>query len=225
MWKDRGHYYEHCEKQGTEKWKDARVGRINSSNSGAMADKSRFKSAEETGKIIAGVVEDNFTPEAIERMNKGTLYEPTARKWYEKNNKCKALERGLCVLKSDITIGASVDGDVLNSDGIIEIKCPQKMYRPILTYLENVEHGWKPEKGYHDHIWETHYCQMQHGMFVLNKKWCDYIVYCVESSQVFTQRVDFNPEYWKEHHSVIKNNYNKYVYPYLKNGYPNKIDI
>jgi len=222
MWKDRGHYYEHSGKQGTEEWKEARIGRINSSNSRAMTGKSNFKTAEETGKIIAGIKIEEFTPEAIERMNHGTKMESPVRTWYEKTNNCKAVERGLCVLKSDIRIGASVDGDVLNSDVIIEIKCPVKMYRPILTYLENVDHGWKPEKGYHDHIWDSHFCQMQHGLFVLNKKFCDYIVYCSESSQVYTQRIEFDPVFWKDHYSILDTNYKKYIYPYLKPGYPLK---
>jgi len=217
-WREYDNFWEHTAEQGTEAWKNARIGRVNGSNSGAITGKSRFKSPEETGKIIAGVETEIFSEEALERMNHGTKMEPLVRNWYEKEYNCSVLERGLCVLKSDVTIGASVDGDILNTDGIIEIKCPVKMYQPLLTYMENVEHGWKPEKEYVGHIWETHYCQMQQGMFVLNKKYCDYIVYC--EPQVFTQRINFNPEFWKEHYSVIKKNYNKYVLPYLKSGYP-----
>ena len=219
-WKDCGNFWEHVAEQGTDEWKNARIGRVNGSNSGSMGNKSRFKTAEETGKIIAGVATETFSPEALERMNKGTKNEPVVRNWYEKEYNCKVLERGLCVLKTDITIGASVDGDVLNTDKIIEIKCPVKMYRPLLTYMENTEHGWKPEKDYVGHIWETHYCQMQQGMFVLNKKYCDYIVYSDSDSQIFTQRISFNPVFWKEHYKLIKENYNKYVLPHLKPGYP-----
>ena len=216
MWVDRGLFWEHTAPQGTDGWKEARKGRINSSNSGAMAEKSRFKSAEETGKIIAGVEEDSFSPEAIERMAHGTREEPTVRNWYEKEYKCQVLERGLCVSKDNYRIGASVDGEVIGSDVILEIKCPVKMYGPLVTYMENVDHGWKPPVGYHDHIWENHFLQVQHGMHILQKKYCDYVVYCSSSSRVFTQRIAFDPEYWQDHYSLLKTNYDKYIYPYVK---------
>jgi len=78
--------------------------------------------------------------------------------------------------------------------------------------------GWKPPKNYTDHIWDAHYTQCQHGMAVLGKKWCDYIVYC--NYQIFKQRIVFDPKYWENHYSTIKKNYEIYIRPYLKNGYP-----
>ena len=214
-WKDCGVFWEHSAPQGTEEWKNARKGRINSSNSGSMSGQNNFKTPEEAGKIIAGVEEDNFSQKSIEVMAHGTKYEPYARNWYEKKYNCKATERGLCVSKYDITIGASVDGDIIGTDKIIEIKSPQKMYTPILNYLENIDHGWKPEKNYVDHIWKSHFCQIQHAMFVLDKKYCDYIVYCTSTSQIFTQRIKFDPDFWKQHYLKIKENYKLYVQPYL----------
>lgn len=225
MWIDRGHFWEHNAKQGTDAWKEARIGRINSSTSGAMADQSKFKTAEQSGKIIAGIEEENFTMEALERMEFGVVQEPTARMWYEKTHKCKVLERGLCVPKNNFIIGASVDGDVLNTEGIVEIKCPKEMYFPIVKYMENQNFGWKPEPGYHSHIWDTHYAQMQHGMHVLKKKWCDYIVYSPPTGQVFTQRFYYDPKYWKSHYAKIKENYDLYIKPYLPSNYPLKNDL
>ena len=218
-WKDCGDYWEYLAPQGSEKWKNARIGRINTSDSGAMAGESNFKTAEQTGKIIAGLdhVEDNAA------MQHGHKYEPYARNWYMKKYNCKVIERGLCVCKYDTEIGASVDGEVLDKDNdkIIEIKCPQKMYKPIQNYIDNLSRGWKPEKNYVGHIWKTHYSQMQHALFVLKKKSCDYIVYCTSTSQIFTQRIEFDPEFWREHYLKIKQNYELHVKPYiLETEYP-----
>ena len=189
VWIDRGRYWEHTAKQGTQPWKDARIGRVTSSNSGALAGKSTFKTAEETGEIIAGIKEEVFSEKSIEYMAHGTLHETKGRQWFEETYKCKVIERGLCVLKSDYTIGASVDGDMINSDGCIEIKCPQKMYNSILTYTENVSNGWKPPYNFYDHIFPTHLAQCMQACYVLGKKYCIYIVYCVSSGQVFTQKI------------------------------------
>ncbi len=221
IWKDNGFFWEHNAPQGSDDWKEVRKGRTNSSNSGAMGEKSNFQTAEETGEIIAGVKESVFSEKSIEAMAHGTKFEGPGRDWYEKKYKCKVLERGLCVPKHDITIGASVDGDIVGTGGILEIKCPSSMYYPILNYLENIKNGWKPPQGYHEHIWKTHFCQMQHGMYVLNKQWCDYIVYCTSTSQIFTQRINFDSEFWEQHYSIIKKNYKLYVQPNISGtSYP-----
>ena len=215
-WSEHKHFWEHRAKQGTQEWLDARIGRITGSNSGAMADKSHFKKPKEMGLIIAGVVTEEFDEESLRRMNHGHQYEPKARAWYEKKYGCQATERGLCVSKTDNRFAASVDGDIIGTDGILEIKCPQKMYRPIEKYIQNVQNGWIPPANYCDHIWDTHICQMQQGMYVLNKKWCDYVVYCTSTEQIFTQRIHFDPVYWAKHMQILDKNYGLYIEPYLK---------
>ena len=220
-WIDRGSYYEHTAAQGTKPWGDARLGRVNSSNSGAMVGKSPFKTAEETGKIIAGVVEEQFSDKSIQAMDHGHFCEPRGRNWYEKTYDCKVIERGLCVSKEDFRFGASVDGEIVGKDGIIEIKCPKKMWNPILNYMNAKERGWKPPPNYYDHIYDTHLCQMMHGMAILKKSFCDYIVYSTEDNKVFVQRVHFDPEFWNNHYQILKKNYELYIAPYLINSkYP-----
>ena len=91
VWVDCGDFYEHKAPQGSDEWKEARCGRINSSNSGALANKSKFKNAEDTGKIIAGVEFDNFTELQLENMNYGTVHESSGRIWYENNYKRKVI--------------------------------------------------------------------------------------------------------------------------------------
>ena len=215
-WLDRGVFREYSAPQGTADWLAARIGIVTSSTGGALAGKSTFKTPEEIGKIIAGVEKEVFSEKNIDYMRHGTETEPFARIWFEKNYNCKVLERGLCVSKADPIIGASVDGDIIGTDGCIEIKCPQKMYRALATYTENVSHGWIPPPDYFEHILPTHYYQCQAASAVLGKKYCIYIVYCTFTGQVFTQKIPFSQKYWDEVYPIIKKNYELYVRPYLK---------
>lgn len=218
-WIDHGKYFELNIPQGDQGWLEGRIGRVTTSVSGGLAGNSRFKTPEEQGLIIAGM-QESFTEEAIERMNHGTRTEPDARKWYAKKSGYKVVERGLIVPKWDYRLGASVDGDVIGTDGIIEIKCPVRMYKPLSWYSQQIQAGWEPPSDYYRHIWPTHYDQMQHAMAVMDKKWCVYIVYAIEDQEIFTQTIPFNPSYWSQHYKTLIQNYNKYVVPNLKPNYP-----
>ena len=222
QWLDRGSYWEHVAEQGTDQWLQARIGRITGSVAGALIGRSNFKSAMETGLIIAGAKVEKFSEKSITVMQHGTDTEPIARDWYMATNKCKVVERGLCVPKWDMEIGTSVDGDIIGTDGIIEIKCPMKMYSPVKQYMNQVASGWQPPQNFYNHIWSTHFIQMQHSMYVLGKKWCDYIVYCSPENTVFTQRIPFNPDYWNNTlYPMLKKNYNLYVKTNIvNNNYP-----
>lgn len=219
-WRDHGPYWEHLAPQGDEEWLKVKVGRASTSVSGALVGKSSFETAEEAGQYLAGYKEKEFSEKSKYVMSHGTNTEPEARNWYCNTYKCDVVERGLIVPKWDPTLGASVDGDVIGTDGIIEIKCPLKMYGPIKRYMDHISNGWKPPKNYYDHIWSTHFSQVQHGMAVMGKKWCDYVVYCTTDGSIFTQRIPFIEEYWVQHYAKLKENYSKYVVPYLKPGYP-----
>ena len=153
-------------------------------------------------------------------MNSGTINEPTARVWYSRYSGYNIVERGLIVPKSDYTMGASVDGDIVGTDGIIEIKCPVAMYYPLKQYMDQKKAGWIPRSDYVKHIWPTHLAQMYHAMWVMGKKWCIYIVYSTMDQAVFTQKIDFDPVYWDNHYKIITENYAKYVKPYLNGEYP-----
>ena len=220
QWINHGSYWELSSPQGDDIWLEGRKGRVTTSVSGAMVGESRFKTAEEQGRIIAGVYKEEFSPEALERMNHGTEYEPTTRNWYSCKTKQKIEERGLIVPVWDFEIGASIDGDIIGTDGIIEIKCPVKMYYPLTQYTDQIKSGWVPPPKYYKHIYRTHLHQMQHAMAVMGKKWCIYIVNSTIDGLIFTQKIDFDKDHWNHYYPIIKNNYNKYVAPYLNVTYP-----
>ena len=201
-WIDCGTYWVNTAPQGSKEWFALR-NRPTASKFGGIAGHSKFDTPDQLARILAGLEKSSFTPEALERMNAGTLNEPTARNWYCRTRNVQVNEVGLAVPKWDPMIGASLDGDVLldngqSSNGMIEIKCPVRMYGPLDEYTENVQQGWKPPPGYHNHIWITHYDQMQGCMAITNKRWCDYVVYCVNEGRVFVERVLFNQSYWDQ---------------------------
>lgn len=201
-WIDYGTYWVNTAPQGSEEWFRLR-NRPTASKFGAIAGRSKFDpDPDKLARILAGIEKASFTPEALERMNKGTINEPKARDWYCRTRNVQVNEVGLAVPKWDPKIGASLDGDVLlpdgrSSEGMIEIKCPERMYAPLDEYTEKVQQGWRPPQGHHKHIWPTHYDQMQGCMAITGKKWCDYIVFCLAENRVFVDRVWFNRQYWE----------------------------
>ena len=186
-WVDCGDVWLSIDEQGTKKWKDSREGRLTASDFGAAAGKSRFKTRDELLEEKRSGVPPVFTAEAIEHMSRGTREEPSARKYYVKDTGYEVVERGLVVPKWNPLIGASVDGDIVNSDGCIEIKCPKRIYWPLKR---------NKGEGGHEHIYDTHYCQMQGGAAIYGKSWFDYVVFGVEERKMYIERVPFNEEYW-----------------------------
>lgn len=223
-WISRGNCWINLANQGTETWLNARKGRIptsfltnkpldvsspslssynpinariTGSNFGAAAGRSRFSTSKDLALEVAGIKEKMFSEESKKNMAHGTKEEPNARKWYETRFGVEVEEIGLAVPKWNFHLGASVDGIVKDSKGIIEIKCPKKMYKPLEDHMVLRETGWNPRTPYHrSHIWPTHYDQMQGGMAILNMDWCDYIVYSTSDRQVYFERILFNSEYW-----------------------------
>ena len=111
------------------------------------------------------------------------------------------------------------DNKTERENGIIEIKCPQKMYEPLKGAIQTRKMGFKIS-GY-SHIPITHYDQMQLGMAIRKRSFCDYIVYCTSSDSVFTQRIPFNLEYWsKSFYPTISWFCDNKIKPNLQQGLP-----
>ena len=88
------------------------------------------------------------------------------------------------------------------SEGMIEIKCPEKMYPPIKDYV-NKQEKWKKwphlltTDSSYPHIYQTHYDQMQGCMAITGKLWCDYVIFCPKTDEVFIERIPFSNTYWE----------------------------
>lgn len=187
-WEDCGTYWHYKTKQVSDDWHKIRIGRCSGTRNG-----SKYKyfgiSQEQEGKNIAGLYEFVFSERSKYIMGSGVKDEPKARKYYENKYGIKVKEMGFCIPKNNPNLGCSIDGLVMDCGvpGIIEIKCPQRMYYEIKNYTSY--------KGY-SHIKPYHYRQMQFNMGCLGVSFCDYVVFSRDGYR-FVQRVPFDDEYWK----------------------------
>jgi exodeoxyribonuclease (lambda-induced) len=210
-WIDCGNFWLNTAPQGSDPWFQHRKFRLTASNFGAAIGKSSYCTPLDIALDITNIKSkthnkfqdtkrdpDDFSFYNRHKFNSqhGVITEPKAREWYCRTRNVKVVEVGLAVPKWETRIGASLDGDIVGTDGMIEIKSPLEMYESLRNHTAKIKTGWRPPPFYHNHIWETHYAQMQGGMKITGKKWCDYIVYATESNLSYVERVLFNPTYW-----------------------------
>jgi hypothetical protein len=145
-------YYLYDTAQGSQDWHEMRKGRITMSNLGKVVNHCPYMKyePERLAKLLKGEIRENFTPAARERMQKGNDYEPLVRKAVESKLKKKITETGFAVWKADTRFGASLDG-ILDDDTGIEIKCPARVYKPLLENKDMNNIGC---------IWDSHYDQI-----------------------------------------------------------------
>lgn len=150
---------------------------------------------------IAGLYKEDMTQESRDRINHGIEHEQDARNWYTSATGYTIKPSIFGVYKKDYRLGAEHDGFVCDKDGneldgIIEIKCPLKMYESIKTFLNGNNTIESDNSAPPSHITESHYDQMQMEMEIFNKSWCDYIVFCLNENKVYLTRVFRNKKHW-----------------------------
>lgn len=167
-----------CE-QGTEEWLACRLGKLTASTAQAIATNGKGLETlclEKTAEILTGKPTVGFKSEAMEH---GNLMEDEARTIYELETGNKVEQIGF--YEDNEYIGVSPDG-LVGDGGLIEIKCPTDK-----TYTEYLlTNKIKPE----------YYAQMQMQMLVMNRHWCDYVVYNSNfKKSIVIQRVLPNKDY------------------------------
>lgn len=101
-------------------------------------------------------------------LDRGHRLEAEARMLYEARTGAFVTEAGIC-LDSDEVFGYSSDG-LVNDDGLIEVKCPIDSIK--------IERMWSTgDTSEYDH-------QMQGGMWLTGRKWCDFLMYCPDLAAV-----------------------------------------
>jgi len=171
--------------QGSPEWMYAKLGKPSASNFGRVMDSYSepeyyVDNAVNQKKGIAGTLKntpgfgDGAKTYAIEliaetllneptfthvnyAMEHGNEYEPYAREIYERDNKLPVIQVG--GIESD-GLWYSPDG-LVGDDGLIEIKCPQPTNH--IRFLLDGE------------IDKKYITQMQFGLMVSGRKWCDFI--------------------------------------------------
>ena len=196
-WLDCGKYWLHRSPQLSPEWHNRRLEILTSTRFNPIVNPSFIQGHDD---VLSHYYDKKPQKKSLQEeinLRHGLKNEPKARQWYQREYGVKVKEVGLAVPKWDTRLGASIDGEVVGTSGIIEIKCPGHMYGSI---LKRIEKGTKHEEDnlFRPHIFRSHYDQMQGAMAVTSKQWCDYIVYCEPYDQVYVERVDFNREYWEE---------------------------
>jgi hypothetical protein len=156
--------------QGSDKWLALRFGALTASEmkhivtpstlKPASNDKERSHLYELAAQVVTQYAEPHFISDD---MLRGIAEEQTARDLYSEHyapvKQCGFITNN----KWGFTIGYSPDG-LVGDDGLIEIKCPrQKTQFVTLTTRE---------------MPSEHMLQVQTGMLVAERSWCDFISHC-----------------------------------------------
>jgi hypothetical protein len=160
-------------RQGTPEWHQSRSGLITASRfSDAISVLERASKLRKAGDPSA-VAERYAADLALERISGMQLSEPPrawvldrghemediARRLYEGRNRAYVTEAGICV---DGSFGYSTDG-LVDDDGLIEIKAPVDSVK--------IETMWRTGDV------SEYIHQMQGGMWLTGRDWCDFIMY------------------------------------------------
>ena len=213
--------------QGSDLWKKLRQGRATTTAVGAIAGHNRYDTPADMLDYLSGRRLKTFTARQLQNMKRGTDNEDIARRTYMSSCKVVVFELGLVVSRADDRQGASIDGFVIDSsnlsrptdeyhiaelallaEGIIEIKCPGKMYKPLIDHHnreqtvgvvlpsdEEIDNDINIWENHYRHIQHYYFDQMQQGMAILGKPWSDFIVYTPELMMV--NRVPFCRTYYQ----------------------------
>lgn len=170
--------------QRSPDWYQIRLGRVGGTDAEAFAVKGKSASGLGAGalsimnkklyELLTGnhADENGFVSDAMQR---GIDLEPEAVQEYETRNLLSVEQIGYVTFGP--FFGYSPDGFV-GEDGLIEVKCPQGP-----EYVRMLSGGEiKPE----------YYAQMQYGMFLTNRDWCDFVCYNpdVKMCPLIVKRVD-----------------------------------
>lgn len=156
----------HCI-QGDDEWHELRSGRLGGTSSAVLLVDGRGPDGFGAGlhsllyrkaaEILVGWAEPVYMNDDMQR---GIDLEPLARRRYEDERFVTVQEVGY-VSRGEF-LGHSPDG-LIGNDGMIEIKCPAAP--EFVRYA--IERNIKPE----------YIAQMQWGMWLADRKWCDFVVW------------------------------------------------
>ena len=204
LWEDKNTYYLHKYSQGTKEWKINRIYKITGSNIVKAIDYDKDCPRE---KYLDNMIYDQSLniDLKINENDRGIYHENITRKKYEDKYNVKIVQVGSASPKNEPRISSSTDGVIyklinnewVETDTIVEIKCPKKIPFLINRYLNNLKNGFKPYKWYHKHIRDSTYIQMQMQMYILNKKFCIYII-DPEEGDMYIEKIPFNIKYINE---------------------------
>jgi exodeoxyribonuclease (lambda-induced) len=183
--------------QGTAEWLAARCGKITASCFADAISVCQKKSGTRNVGDPTAVAERYAGDLAIERISgkphgeppkawvleRGHEMEALARMHYEARTQSFVTEAGIC-LNDDEIFGYSTDG-LVDDDGLIEIKAPIDSSKILAMWATG-------DTSEYDH-------QMQGGLWITGRKWCDFIMYVPDLASVgkdlFVKRIFRDEEF------------------------------
>jgi hypothetical protein len=154
--------------QRSPEWFAARAGRLTGSRAADMLTTIRTGEAAARRDLRLQLVCERMTGRPQEEgfvnkeMQRGIDLEAMARAEYEAATGLIVRTTGfLCA--NDIPVGCSLDGDVDNFRGIVELKCPKSA-----THLCYLRDGIVPRE---------YRAQLRHNMWVTGAEWADFVSY------------------------------------------------
>ena len=171
--------------QRSPEWFSARCGRLTGSRAGDMlatigkgeAAARRDLRAQLVVERLTGTPQEDGYINAV--MQRGIDKEPEAFGAYEAFSGNLVRRTGF-LSHSSLMVGCSLDGDVDNFTGIIEVKCPKSA-----THIEYLKAG--------NRIPSRHVPQITHNLWVTGAQWCDFVSFddrLPEGGQLVVLRVE-----------------------------------
>jgi exodeoxyribonuclease (lambda-induced) len=200
----------HHIEQRSEAWHDIRLGKFTGTRIGSLLSaKTTAKYQDAIFNVVSEIITGNADEQKItDDMQTGIDLEPYAIKEYESIFDVGVKEIGFVQPENKFKewVGISPDG-FINSDGMIEIKCPKSK-----THLKYIEQNKLPS------IYKS---QVQSQLWICEKEYCDFMSY-VPEMKPFIIRVFPDLEYIEKLKSELiiaidkvkyyLDNYNKYNY-------------
>ena len=149
--------------QGTEEWKEAKLGIPSSSNFSNLITTKGVQSKQRT-KYMYQLAAERITKTSEETysnkiMERGILMEGEARDMYDLLTGHEVEKVGICYPNEKKLYSCSPDG-LVNKDGLVEIKCPTSAVH-VGYLLENK-------------LPTEYFQQIQGQLLVTSRKWCDF---------------------------------------------------
>jgi len=174
--------------QGTNEWKECRVGKVTASRVADVVAKTKSGYSASRDNYMAQLVCERLTGKPAESfsnaaMQWGTETEPLARAAYEAKMDVLVDEVGFIDHPSIVNSGASPDG-LVGIDGLIEIKCPNTA-----THIDTLLSQTVPKKYADQIFWQ---------MACTNRDWCDFVSYdprLPPDLQLFIKRIPRDDKY------------------------------
>jgi len=150
--------------QGDPQWYSDRIASIGGSSISKAVAKGEGKTRKQllydfVGELLSGQKKNGFS--SFE-MQEGVKYEPVAREIYAFENDVEVVQ--VALIKGIVEHTHYSPDGLINQDGILEIKTVIPS-----VFAEYADTGKIPT---------SHRKQMQWGLSISNREWCDYVVYC-----------------------------------------------